>query len=273
MGMAMRSRRDGESKLAAKSCHKRMTRDLTRDYALSPIEASSLVRKIDEFTQSRRDVIEEGQVLYTTVSKEEPAGKALKDCEMVQVKLTLWNSQEMARPEAPEERRRTLAHRLCWETFEQGGLLTVEDLAHLLICSPATVKRIMWGYRKEEMFVPTRGNYRDIGPGTSHKAQAVKLYLKGFLPEEIGRRMGHNIHSVEWYLDDFVMVWLGLEDGFSPARLARNTRLSEWVIREYKTLLEEYSKDPDYAPMFARLRERMGYLLQKRGPEEVCGIR
>jgi hypothetical protein len=249
-----------------------MTRDLAKNYALSPVEASSLAEKIDEFTQTRRDVIEEGQVLYTAVCKDEPAGKALKDCEMVEVKLTLWNSQELARPGSPEGRRRVLVHRLCWEAFEQGGLLTVEDLAHLLICSTPTVKRIVSGYRKEDVFVPTRGNYRDIGPGTSHKAQAVRLYLKGFLPEEIGRRMGHNIHSVERYLDDFVTVWMGLEDGFSPARLARNTRISEWVIKQYQALAEEYAKDPDYAPMFARLRERMGYLLQKRGPEEGCGI-
>ena len=272
MGLATIMRQKGESNLASKSCHRRMTRDLAKNYALSPVEASSLADKIDEFTQTRRDVIEEGQVLYTAVCKDEPAGKALKDCEMVEVKLTLWNSQELARPGSPEERRRVLVHRLCWEAFEQGGLLTVEDLAHLLICSTPTVKRIVSCYRKEEVFVPTRGNYRDIGPGTSHKAQAVRLYLKGFLPEEIGRRIGHNIHSVERYLDDFVTVWMGIEDGFSPARLARNTRISEWVIKQYQALAEDYAKDPDYAPMFARLRERMGYLLQKRGPEEGCGI-
>ena len=99
----------------------------------------------------------------------------------------------------------------------------------------------------------------------------MRLYLKGFLPEEIGRRMGHNIHSVERYLDDFVTVWMGLEDGFSPARLARNTRISEWVIKQYQALAEEYAKDPDYAPTFARLRERMGYLLKKGGRRRAVG--
>lgn len=273
MGLAMGIRSGGKSKLGAKNSFTRLTRDLARNYALSPVEADSLAGEINEFTQSHREVIEEGQILYTAVEKEEPAGKALKDCAMVEVKLTLWNSQEMFHPGSPEQRRRVLAHRLCWEAFEQGGLLTVDDLAHLLLCSSPTVKRILAGYRKEGLFIPTRGNYRDIGPGTSHKAQTVKLYLKGFLPEEIGRRMGHNIHSVERYLDDFVTVWMGLEDGFSPARLARNTRISEWVIRQYQEIAEECAKDPDYAPMFERLRERMGYLLAKRGPEEVCLVR
>jgi hypothetical protein len=192
---------------------------------------------------------------------------------MVEVKLSLWDSEEMLRPTPPEARRRLLVHRLCWEALDQGGLLTVDDLAHLLMCSPASVKRVLAEYRREEVFVPTRGNYRDIGPGTSHKAQAVKLYLKGYLPEEIGRRIGHNIGSVERYLDDFVTVWMGLEDGFSAARLARNTRISEWVIRQYVTIAQECADDPDYAPMFARLRERMGYLLVKRGRKEVYGRR
>jgi hypothetical protein len=178
----------------------RLTRDLARNYDLSPVEADSLALEITDFSRSRSGAIEEGQVLYTAIAKEEPAGKALRDCAMVEVKLTLWNSQEMSGPRSPEERRRVLVHRLCWEAFEQGGLLTVEDLAHLLLCSPPTVKRILAGYRREEVFIPTRGNYRDIGPGTSHKAQAVRLYLKGYLPEEIGRRMGHNIHSVELLL-------------------------------------------------------------------------
>jgi hypothetical protein len=66
---------------------------------------------------------------------------------------------------------------------------------------------------------------------------------------------------------------MGLEDGFSPARLARNTRISEWVIRQYQSILTECENEPDYAPMFARLRERTGYLLVKRGRKEVCGRR
>ena len=261
--------------LSAKSCLGRLTRDLARNYDLSPVEADSLADRITDFTRTRSQAIEEGQVLFTAVGKEEPAGKALRDCAMVEAKLTLWTGEEMCgvRRGGPEERRRVLVHRLCWEAFEQGGLLTVDDLAQLLLCSSPTVKRILAGYRKEEVFIPTRGNYRDIGPGTSHKAQAVRLYMKGFLPEEIGRRMGHNIHSVERYLDDFVTVWMGLEDGFSPARLARNTRISEWVIRQYQSILTECANEPDYAPMFTRLRERMGYLLVKRGRKEVCGRR
>jgi hypothetical protein len=57
----------------------------------------------------------------------------------------------------------------------------VEDLAYLLITSERTISRILATYAKRDIFIPTRGRVRDIGPVVSHKAQAVHLYLKGLL--------------------------------------------------------------------------------------------
>src|SRR5919106_1777952 len=62
----------------------------------------------------------------------------------------------------------------------QGGLLTVEDLAFLTCSSPATVNRDLAECRVNDIAVPTRGQIRDIGPGVSHKAQVVQLYLLAF---------------------------------------------------------------------------------------------
>jgi DeoR/GlpR family transcriptional regulator of sugar metabolism len=61
----------------------------------------------------------------------------------------------------------------------QGGLLTVEDLAYLTWPSPTTVRRDLAECRANGVAVPTRGQIRDIGPGVSHKAQVVQLYLWG----------------------------------------------------------------------------------------------
>jgi hypothetical protein len=246
---------------------------LSRDYALSPVEATTLSDElIRERSQDSPSFLADGQVWYTAVSKEEPAGKPLSRCQKVRARLTLFSPEDLSISE-PEKRRQLLVHRLCWEAYEQGATLTVEDLAHLLITSQRTISRILANYAKQDVFIPTRGRVRDIGPGISHKAQAVHLYLKGFTPTEIATRLGHHLSCVERYLDDFCLVMMGLEDGYSPARIARNTRLGEKLVEEYVFLYQRCSSLPEYAPVMARLRERLDYLLKKSllEGEEVYG--
>ena len=71
-------------------------------------------------------------------------------------------------------------------------MLTVEDLAYLTCSSTATVKRDLAACRGDGVAVPTRGQIRDIGPGVSHKAQIVQLYLWGLQFTEIERRTRHS---------------------------------------------------------------------------------
>ena len=234
---------------------------LAQDYALSPVEAATLSDElIRERSQDNPSFLADGQLWYTALSKEEPAGKPLSKCQKVRVRLTLFSLDDLSITE-PEMRRQLLVHHLSWEAYEQG--VTVEDLARLLITSERTITRILAIYSKQGVFIPTRGRVRDIGPGVSHKSQAVHLYLKGFTPTEIATRLGHHLNSVERYLDDFCLVMMGLEEGYSPARIARNARLSEKLVEEYAFLYHRYSSCLEYASIMARLRERLAYLLKK----------
>jgi len=236
---------------------------LARDYDLSPVEATTLSHELlRERAQDNPSFLADGQLWYTAVRQEEPAGKPLSQCQKVRVRLTLFSPQDLSTTQ-PERRRELLVHRLAWEAYDQGATLTVEDLARLLITSQRTISRILASYAKQDIFIPTRGRVRDIGPGISHKAQAVQLYLQGFTPTEIANRLGHHLSSVERYLDDFCRVMMGLEEGYSPARIARNTRLGEKLVGEYAFLYHRYSSLPDYAPILGRLRERLAYLLKK----------
>ncbi|MBT9165778.1 MAG: hypothetical protein DDT25_00433 [Chloroflexi bacterium] len=70
-------------------------------------------------------------------------------------------------------------------------------------------------YSKQGVFIPTRGRVRDIGPGVSHKSQAMHLYLKGFTPTEIARMTNHDPHNVDRYLRDFEQVYDMVRDGAS----------------------------------------------------------
>ena len=89
--------------------------------------------------------------------------------------------------------------RLARQAQVQGGLLTVEDLAYLTCSSTATVKRDLGACRADGVAVPTRGQIRDIGPGISHKAQVVQLYLWGLQFTEIESRTKHSEVSIKRY--------------------------------------------------------------------------
>jgi hypothetical protein len=250
-------------RLREKSYSQCLALRLAQDYDLSPVEATTLSEEIiQERSQDNPSFLADGQLWYTVVSKEEPAGKPLSRCQKVRVRLTVFSAEDLAITE-PEERRQLLVHRLSWEAYEQGALLTVEDLARLLITSERTISRILTTYARQDIFIPTRGRVRDIGPVVSHKAQAVHLYLKGLTATEIATRLGHHLNSVERYLDDFCLVMMGLEEGYSPARIARNARLGEKLVEEYASLYRQYSSLPEYTPIMARLQERLAYLLKK----------
>src|SRR5258705_12987965 len=82
--------------------------------------------------------------------------------------------------------------RLTAEARDQGGLLSYEDFAFRLFnCGVRTIVRDVQALRKRGIEVPTRGQQRDIGPGQTHRVQAVRLYLQGLEANEIARRLYH----------------------------------------------------------------------------------
>ena len=127
------------------------------------------------------------------------------------------------------------------EALDQGGLLTQEDLAELLTTSPRTVRSDIANLRKEGVSVPTRGYYRDIGRGPSHKAVIVGLWLKGYEYSEIEVKTHHSPASIQNYIENFRKVSY-LKDKMKIEDIRQVTGLSERLIREY---LDLYKEHPD----------------------------
>lgn len=94
------------------------------------------------------------------------------------------------------------------------------------------------------------------GPGSPSVSQGVYFH-------DIVTRLGHDLSSVERYPDDFCVVMMGLDDGYSTARIARNTRMGEKLAEKYALLYYRYSSLAEYASIIARLRERQASLLKK----------
>lgn len=238
-----------DQRMAMKRQSQRMVTEAITGAGLSVWEAQELVRAIEEvyFTDPRLRPLKDGQVRVTCVSAAEGAGKPLAQCRKVTVALTLFDEDDEREltgvnieSRTQEVRQRRLC-RLVEEAREQGGLLSQEDLAHVLMCSVRTVRRTIEALKQLGIMAPTRGQQKDIGPTVTHRALAIDHWLRGKEPFQIARDIKHTVRSVERYLESFKRVaWLCGRKGFNVFEAALAVGVSVSLARLCLDIMEEF---------------------------------
>jgi hypothetical protein len=234
----------GATRLRDKVAKKAIVHAIGRDFNLTPILAEAYFSQVSTYFSQHADIeLSTGEVCYEAVSASEPASKHIALAGRVSVRLTLFDPQVDLTVLAEQGLAGLRQHRILRmtrEAIDQEALLSYEDLAMLLTTSPATVRRDARASRKAGKVVMTRGWKHDMGPGTSHKAQIIDLYLKGYQFTEIELKTNHSEKSVRHYLKDFVQVVALHHKGFSVAQIRQVTGFSERIVREYLDLFTHY---------------------------------
>ena len=252
---------NAEERLAWKEPLQALEVELQRDFGLTPVASRALVRRLGEFIEtysgSRPESRGAGQVCYAAVAAGERAGKPLRHCLTVPVKLTVLHPSDVEvlhREGSPALRRVRLA-RLCEETLRQAAVLSHEDLSLLLGVEISTVRRLVADCAAEGERPPTRGFVEDIGPTVTHKEQVLRLSFQGLLPARVAARTGHSLGSVERYLSDFSRVAALEHQGLSREAIARVTGLSPSLVGRYRELVARY-REAAHRPVWERLMRR-----------------
>jgi biotin operon repressor len=235
------------ARLEPKTAQEAIVGRIAEDLRLTPFLARAYYEQMAEYFRLYGGLdLQDNQVAYCAVAAEEPPGKKITQCRRVAVRLTLHDPADFDSQGSisMSTLRRKRARRLCEEALDQGGLLTQEDLALLLTTSPSTIKRDLRSLRQEGVFVPTRGQQRDIGPGVSHKVQTVQGYLAGEDLTQLSRRLCHGIDSMERYLKAFRQVALMTREGLSPELIRKACRLSLNLIAQYQALFKQACDEP-----------------------------
>jgi Protein of unknown function (DUF1670) len=241
----------GTARLAAKDAESAIVARICEDFNLTPVLARAHYEQMARYLADYGHVaLRPGELCYLAVASEEPAGKPIVACRKVLVGLELAaaEDQEVLGTRGLAAMRQGRLARLARQAQVQGGLLTVEDLAYLTCSSTATVKRDLAECRSGGVAVPTRGQIRDIGPGVSHKAQVVQLYLWGLQFTEIERRTRHSEDSVRRYLADFRQIAALYARGASIPEIRAATGRSAAVIGEYLAIYERARREFPAAP-------------------------
>jgi hypothetical protein len=246
----------GTARLAAKDAESAIVARICEDFNLTPVLARAHYEQMARyFADYGHMAIQPGELCYLAVADTEPPGKPIAACRKVQVSVELATAEdrETLRTKGLAAMRRGRLARLARQAQVQGGLLTVEDLAYLTCSSTATVKRDLAACRAAGTAVPTRGQIRDIGPGVSHKAQVVQLYLWGLQFSEIEVRTRHSEDAIRRYLLDFRQIAALYARGASIPEIRAATGRSAKVIAEYIGIYERARREFPSAPRLYEL--------------------
>jgi Protein of unknown function (DUF1670) len=212
-----------------------------------------------------------GRIRLLVVAADEPAGKPLAACQEVPVLLTLDAGPEdyqVRLAHGVEGLRRCRILRVTAEAREQGGLLSHEDLAFRLFnCGIRTIVRDVRALRRRGIEVPARGQQQDIGPGQTHRVQAVRLYLQGLEANEIACRLYHTLGSIENYVTTFARVAVLVDEGYADDEIAFVMRRSGPLVAADRELLEEFRTEPGSRRRLGEIlgRARAGAAAKKGG--------
>ncbi|HEY8369879.1 MAG TPA: DUF1670 domain-containing protein [Thermodesulfobacteriota bacterium] len=186
-----------------------------------------------------------GRLKISGVLASEPAGKSLKDCEHGECFVTYdagSEDQEIRRRFGVTGLRRMKLLRIATEAHEQGIDLTQEDLAYrILNCGLKTIKRDIAYFRKQGLFLPTRGQQKDIGPVLTHQVEAVRMVIEGKPIWEIARRILHPPRAIERYLATFARVVALADSGAERRAAAASLGLSERLFNDFLALRDRYA--------------------------------
>jgi hypothetical protein len=254
-------------RLSQKQLDQQFRQEIIQGLQCSPFEATAVMEAVYRvygpyFETS--GALGPGQLRFQVVAADEPPQARLNGCRQVTVTLTLdagAEDLEVRRTGGSTALRRHRLQRLAHEAFQQGGLLTVEDLANrLLNCGERTLSRDLAHLHAAGMSLPLRSTVQDMGRSISHYALIISEWLKGKEYSEVAHGTHHSISSVQNYVGRFKRVIALTEEGYDVNATAFLAHVSPRLVETYHQLYRR-------ATITSHRRKELQSFLKKGVPE------
>jgi hypothetical protein len=233
-------------RLSQKQLDTQFINALKKGMNCSMFEAAAIKNVVYEVYQPYFDnagTMKPGQILFEVVSIENGPQKALSDCHMVSVVLTLDAGQsdlDVKKDLGVIGLRRHRLQRICNEAFQQGGVLTIEDIANrLLNCGERTLCRDIKYFKERDIVLPLRSTIKDMGKTITHRTLIVKHWLLGLEYTEIARKTNHSIEAVANYIDKFKRVVCLAKTNHEIKTIAFLIKISVSLAQQYYDLYKD----------------------------------
>jgi hypothetical protein len=228
------------NRLSEKQLDTQFINEIISGLQCSPFEAGAIVDSVYKIYAPyfrTNGSIKPGQILFQVLSIDNNPSVVLSESKQITVTLTYDDPIEdlnIREHSGVIGLRQHRIQRVCNEAYQQGGLLTVEDLANRLFnCGERTICRDLQSLRKKNIVLPLRSTIKDMGRTISHRSLIVKNWLKGKEYSEISRDTFHSIQSVKNYVDKFKRVIALSEENYDIHTIAFLVKLSAPLVEEY----------------------------------------
>lgn len=232
------------SRIKEKNIDTQLLNKLRYGYGYPPKIAESIVDTVKETLNSSLSAATGfGVVSFLATPISAGAGEKLKEIPLKTVHLTVYSEED---PETYHQHgiaalRQAKILRVTDEAYEQGALLTTEDLAILLCSSTRTIEYDLKHLREKGIAIRTRGHVKGIGQRASHRGWIVGLYLEGLEMDDLVLRTKHSEQALSNYLETFKRVVLLTDRNMSLEDISTALGISRPLVGEYQHLIQEHS--------------------------------
>jgi hypothetical protein len=192
------------------------------------------------------DNLTPGKINYTCVSRNEAVPTPISKAELVTVILTLDAGEsdlKIRQKEGVQGLRQERIIRMCSEAYNQGGLLTVEDLAYrILNAGERTIVRDLKEIRIKGDNPPLRSTIKDMGRTITHKKLIIKNWLKGDELSDLKRKYNHSFSAIENYINKFKRVVFLSHENKPIEQIAYLLKISVILAESYLEIWKNHSE-------------------------------
>jgi hypothetical protein len=238
---------------AAKTLRQTLIRFIQREFPrlggpwVTELFVDKLLELVDTY-RIARERLKPGQTVWQAVALDERPGyrKPMTETRQVPVVIAIADQEEVEDLRSRAKRRDILQRglvRAANDTYAQGGVLTVTDMALLFNHSASWISQLIRDYETETgEVVPRRGNIHDMGRTVTHKRIICrKAYLEGKLTPTIARETFHSPEAVDNYIQGFARVHFAtVRQDMTPQEAAFALQQPLYLVEEYVKMIEEF---------------------------------
>jgi hypothetical protein len=254
-------------RLSQKQLDQQFTYEMIHGLQCSPFEASAILDAVYRVYSpyfETSGTLKPGQILFTVISAEASPNMRLAQSKQLTVTLTFDAGEEdldIRRKRGVPPLRRHRMQRMAVEAFQQGGLLTVEDLANRLFnCGQRTLSRDLDILRREGVVLPLRSTIKDMGRSICHRSLIVEHWLQGKEYSEISRDTHHSVPAVQNYVSKFKRVIALAQEDYDVNTIA-------FLVKVSASLAESYHQLYQTVKMVPHRRKELQSFLKKGAPD------
>ena len=233
-------------RLSQKQLDQQFIHEMVHGLQCSPFEASAMLDAVYRVYApyfETSGTLKPGQILLQVISIDATPNTRLSDSKQVTATLTFdagLEDIEVRRDQGIPALRRHRMQRMAVEAFQQGGLLTLEDLAvRLFNCGLRTLSRDLDVLRGQGVVPPLRSIIKDMGRSISHRSLIVAEWLEGKEYSEISHSTSHSVPAVQNYVSKFKRVVALAQEGYDVHTIAFLVKVSPALAESYHQLYQD----------------------------------